>query len=198
MGCVFRLAVATGLAVSDPTAPLRGALASPPHKPRAAVTEPKKFGALLRVIDSFEGQLNTKAALKLLALLFPRPGELRGAEWPEFDLDAAIWNIPAQRTKMRRAHRVPLPSQALAILVDLKHFSGNSQFVFPSIRSRLKPISENTLNAALRRLGYNQYEATAHGFRASASTLLNESGHWHADAIERQLAHVESNDVRRA
>jgi integrase len=120
------------------------------------------------------------------------------AEWSEFDLDAGVWTIPFMRTKMRRAHRTPLSRQAVAILRDLADVSGSSKLVFPGLRTVLRPISENTMNAALRRLGYSQDEATAHGFRATASTLLNESGQWNADAIERQLAHVESNDVRRA
>src|SRR5690606_20777840 len=125
-------------------------------------------------------------------------GELRAAEWVEFDLDRAIWVIPGVRTKMRRPHRVPLSKQAVDILEGLRVVSGHGKLLFPSIRSTERPISDNTLNAALRRLGYSKEEATAHGFRASASTLLNECRKWHIDAIERQLAHVESNDVRRA
>ncbi len=198
IGCVFRFAIATGCAEVDPTFPLRGALATPVTVPRAAVTDPKAFGALLRAIDGFDGQLTTLAALKLMALAFPRPGELRAAEWSEFEFEAAVWTIPAARTKMRRAHRVPLTRQALTVLAELRRMTGNGRLVFPSVRTGLKPISENTLNAALRRLGYSKEEATSHGFRASASTLLNESGKWHPDAIERQLAHIESNNVRRA
>jgi integrase len=198
IGCVFRFAIATGRADIDPTFSLRGALAKPAPTPRAAITEPKAFGALLRAIDGFDGQPTTMAALRLMALLFPRPGELRAAEWAEIDFDKAVWTIPASRTKMRRAHRVPLSRQALDILAELKGITGRGRLVFPSVRTGLKPISENTLNAALRRLGYTKEQATSHGFRASASTLLNESGRWHPDAIERQLAHVENNDVRRA
>jgi integrase len=197
IGAVFRYAIATARAETDPTVALQGALATPTVKPRAAVTDPKAFGALLRAIDSFHGQKTTQAALKLMALLFPRPGELRLAQWPEFDLEAAIWTIPAARTKMRRQHRVPLTPQAIKILEDLRPITGGGNLVFPGVRSAFQPMSENTLNAALRYLGYGQDDATAHGFRASASTLLNESGLWGADAIERQLAHVESNDVRR-
>ena len=133
-----------------------------------------------------------------MALLFPRPGELRGAEWSEFDLDKAVWTIPASRTKMRRPHRVPLPQQALTVLKSLQPITGRSRLVFPGARTVQRSISETTLNAALRRLGYSRDEATAHGFRASASTLLNESGNWSVDAIERQLGHIEGNDVRRA
>lgn len=198
IGSVFRYAVATARADNDPTFALRGALTTPVVKPRAAVTDPRAFGALLRAIDGFDGQPTTRAALKLMALLFPRPGELRMAEWAEFDLDAAVWTIPAIRTKMRRAHRVPLSRQAVAILKALGEVTGNGRLVFPCVRTVARPISENTLNAALRRLGYSKDQATAHGFRATASTLLNESGKWNADAIERQLAHVENNDVRRA
>lgn len=198
IGSVFRYGVATARAENDPTFALRGALTAPVVKPRAAVTDPRAFGALLRAVDGFEGQPTTRAALKLMALLFPRPGELRMAEWSEFDLDAAVWTIPAARTKMRRPHRVPLTRQAVATLTELGEVTGNGKLVFPSVRTVMRPISENTLNAALRRLGYTTDQATAHGFRATASTLLNESGKWNADAIERQLAHVENNAVRRA
>lgn len=198
IGCVFRYGVATARAEDDPTLALRGALTTPIVTPRAAVTEPKAFGALLRAIDGFDGQPTTRAALKLMALLFPRPGELRMAEWSEFDLDSSLWTIPAARTKMRRPHRVPLSRQATRILKELGEITGKGKLVFPCVRTVARPISENTLNAGLRRLGYAKDQATAHGFRATASTLLNESGKWNADAIERQLAHVENNDVRRA
>jgi integrase len=133
-----------------------------------------------------------------MALAFPRPGELRFAEWNEFDLGAAIWSIPAEHTKMRRPHRVPLAPQAIMILRDLRIITGRGGFVFPSIRTFREPLSEVTMNAALRRLGYSKEEMTPHGFRATASTLLNESGKWSSDAIERQLAHLEQNEVRRA
>jgi integrase len=198
IGSVFRYAVATARAENDPTFALKGALTTPVVKPRAAITDPRAFGALLRAIDGFDGQPTTHAALKLSALLFPRPGELRMAEWSEFDFEHAVWTVPAARMKMRRPHRSPLPRQAVATLKELHAVTGNSKLVFPCVRTVLRPLSENTLNAALRRLGYSQDEATAHGFRATASTLLNESGKWHSDAIERQLAHVESNNVRRA
>lgn len=198
IGAVFRYAVATARAQVDPTAPLLGALTAPTVTPRAAVTDPKAFGGLLRAIDGYGGQKTTKAALKLMALLFPRPGELRASQWSEFDLEAAVWTIPAERTKMRRAHRVPLAPQVIVILEDLHAITGGGAFVIPGVRTVRQPMSENTFNAALRSLGYSQDEATAHGFRASASTMLNESGLWSADAIERQLAHVENNNVRRA
>jgi integrase len=198
IGTVFRYAIATARADNDPTFALRGALTTPKVKPRAAVTNPKAVGALLRAVWGYEGQPVTKAALQLMAYLFPRPGELRLAEWPEFDFEAGVWSIPAQRMKMRRPHKVPLPSQAIAILTQLRDISGHGMLVFPSVWSQARPISDNTLNAALRRLGYSKDDATAHGFRATASSLLNESGLWHADAIERQLAHEDGDAVRRA
>jgi integrase len=198
IGAVCRYAIATARAQTDPTLPLRGALTSHAVKPMAAIADAKAFGALLRAIDGFAGQRTTRDGLKLMALLFPRPGELRGAEWAEFDLDAGVWTIPAPRTKMRREHRVPLAPQAIAILRDLTSVTGSGAFVLPCVRTVRRPMSENTLNAALRRLGYAQDEMTSHGFRATASTLLNESGRWSADAIERELGHVEGNEVRRA
>ena len=198
IGSVIRYAIATCRAENDPTIALQRALTTRTHKPRAAQTDVTGFGRLLRSIEAFTGQPSTHAALRLMALLFPRPGELRMAEWPEFDLDAAIWTIPAERTKMRREHRKPLPRQAVAILRDLHALTGNHPLVFPSVRTWRRPISENTLNAALRRLGYGKDEATAHGFRATASTLLNESGKWNPDAIEREQGRIESNEVRRA
>ncbi|PHJ94369.1 tyrosine-type recombinase/integrase, partial [Nostoc linckia] len=134
----------------------------------------------------------------LMALLFQRPGELRFAERPEFDLGEAVWTIPASRMKMRREHAVPLPRQALTLLKNLRETHDRSPLLFPSLRSASRPISEVTMNAALRRLGYAKHEMTPHGFRAAASTLLNESGKWSRDAIERALAHQEQNAVRRA
>jgi integrase len=198
ISCVFRYAIATARATQDPTYALRGALTTPQTQHRAAITDPEALGALLRAIDGFDGQPTTKAALKLMALLFPRPGELRFAEWKEFDLTNREWIIPAAHTKMRRQHRVPLPAQAVIVLQNLHRITGKGLLVLPSVRTIREPISENTLNAALRRLGYSKDEMTSHGFRAAASTLLNESGKWSADAIERQLAHVEGNEVRRA
>lgn len=198
IGVVFRYAMATARAESDPTSALRGALTAPTVTHRAAITSAAELGALLRALDTFDGQPTTRAALLLLPLLFPRPGELRAAEWSEFDLDGAVWTIPAERMKMRRPHRSPLPRQAVEILRGLHPITGRGRLVFPSVRTVLRPISENTLNAAFRRMGYGKDEVTAHGFRATASTLLNESGQWNADAIERQLAHVDADTVRRA
>lgn len=198
IGQVFRYAIATARAENDPTFALRGALTAPVVSHRAAITTAKEFGGLLRAVDGFEGQPTTKAALQLMALLFPRPGELRMAEWKEFDLDAAEWLIPAKRTKMRKPHRMPLPQQAMTILKALHKLTGQGALVFPSLRSSRRPISENTMNAALRRMGFSKDEMTAHGFRAAASTLLNESGLWAPDVIERALAHQDADEIRRA
>ena len=198
-GEVFRYAIATARAENDPTFGLRGALISPKLEHRAAITDSGGFKALIRAIWSFEGSTpSTRAGLQLMALLYPRPGELRLADWSEFDLDKAIWTIPATRTKMRREHKKPLSKAALAVLEQQRQYVGGAGLVFPSELSKGKPISENTLNGALRRLGFSKDEMTSHGFRASASSLLNESGKWHPDAIEAELAHVGTDQVRRA
>jgi integrase len=199
VGAVFRFAIATGRAERDPTAgDLRGALITPTVTHRATIVEPNAVGALLRVIDGFEGHASARYALRLAPLVFVRPGELRKAEWAEFKLADAEWRIPAAKMKMRRPHRVPLASQTLAILRELQEATGGSKYLFPSVRSWHRPISDNTLNAALRRLGYDKTELTVHGLRSTASVMLNESGKWHADAIERQLAHQEANEIRGA
>ncbi|MEI4481156.1 MULTISPECIES: tyrosine-type recombinase/integrase [unclassified Phyllobacterium] len=198
IGQVFRYAIATARAENDPTGGLRGALTTPIVTHRPAFTERKAFGGLLRAIWGYEGSAETKAALMLMAYLYPRPGELRQAEWREFDLEQAVWTIPASRTKMRREHRKPLPKQALVILSDLHKLNGDGKLAFPSIKSRLRPISDNTMNGALRRLGFTGDEVTSHGFRATASTLLNESGKWSPDAIEAELAHIGADQVRKA
>lgn len=198
IGAVFRYAIATGAGETDPTYALRDALIRPQVTPRAAITDPKALGGLLRAIEKFEGQTTTRIALQLLALLAQRPGELRHARWDEFDLVGAVWSIPADRMKMRRPHRVPLPHAALELLEELHSLTGSGSLLFPSLRSLQRPMSENTLNGALRRLGYAGDEMTAHGFRATFSTNANESGLWNPDAIERALAHVEANEVRRA
>jgi integrase len=183
-GTVFRYAVATGRAERDPSADLRGALTAPRVNHRSTIVDPTAIGALLRAIESFDGQPTTKAALRLAPLVFVRPGELRHAEWTEIDFAAAQWRIAAAKMKMRRPHRVPLSRQALAIIRELQTVSGGVRWLFPSVRSVTRPISENTLNAALRRLGYGPEEMTTHGFRAMASTRLNEIGRWNPDAIE--------------
>lgn len=194
---VFRYAVATGRAERDPAADLRGAI--PPQKQvhRASISDPVRIGELLRAIDGYDGSPITKAGLQLAALTFVRPGELRKAEWTEFDLDGAEWRIPAVRMKMSEQHIVPLAKQAVVILKELQKETGAGHLVFPGARTNGRPMSENTLNAALRRLDYGRDEMTAHGFRSMASTLLNEQG-WHRDAIERQLAHAERDGVRAA
>ncbi|MGH6885504.1 MAG: tyrosine-type recombinase/integrase, partial [Geminicoccales bacterium] len=196
-GQVFRFAVATGRAVRDPAADLRGALVTVRGSHFASITEPKAIGALLRAIGGYQGTHIVRCALRLAPLTFVRPGELRAAEWPEFDLDAAEWRIPAERMKMRAIHLVPLSAQAVGILRELRPLTGTGRYVFPGERTPTRPMSENTVNAALRRLGYSKDEMTGHGFRSMASTLLNEQG-WHRDAIERQLAHGERDAVRAA
>jgi integrase len=197
-GIVFRYAIATGRAERDPSLDLRGALTTPKVVHRAALVDPVEIGALLRAIDNYDGLPLTKLALKLAPLVFVRPGELRKAEWTEFDLERAEWRIPAAKMKMRRPHRVPLSKQALAIVRDLQPFRRDGRWLFPSVPSISRPMSENTLNGALRRLGYSKEQMTAHGFKGMASTRLNEMCCWNPDAIERQLAHQESDDVRRA
>jgi integrase len=197
-GMVFRYAIATGRAERDPSMDLRGALTTPRVSHRATIVDPTGIGALLRAIEGFDGQPTTQAALRLAPYVFVRPGELRQAEWAEFDLDGAVWSIPAKKIKMRRPHRVPLARQSLAILRELKEITGSGRWLFPSVRTSARPISENTMNAALRRLGYGSEEMCIHGFLGMASTLLNEMGRWNPDAIERQLAHQEANAVRRA
>lgn len=196
-GQVFRYAIATGRATRDPSADLRGALAPIVRTSRAAITDPAKMGALLRDVEGYTGQFTTRCALRLAPYLFVRPGELRHAEWNEIDLDGALWRIPAHKTKMREAHIVPLAPQAIAVMRELQPLTGRGRYLFPSLRSPREPMSENTVNAALRRLGYDKATMTGHGFRAMASTRLNEMG-WSPDVIERQLAHAERNKVRAA
>jgi integrase len=198
IGQVFRYAIASAKAVNDPTYGLKGALTAPVVTHRPALTEKMSFGKLLHAVWTYEGTAETIAALKLMAYLFPRPGELRQAEWREFDLDGAVWTIPALRTKMRREHKKPLSKHAIRILKELHEWTGDGKLAFPSIHSRLRPMSENTLNGALRRMGFSKNEVTAHGFRASASTLLNEINKWSSDAIEAELAHVGADKIRRA
>ena len=196
-GRVFRYAVATGRAQHDVAADLKNALAPVKSRNFASVTEPARVGELLRAIDGYSGQPIPALALKLAPLVFVRPGELRGAEWCEFDLEGAEWRIPAARLKMREQHIVPLSRQAVAILRELQILTGSGRYVFPSLLSADRPMSDNTINAALRRLGYGSDEQTGHGFRSMASTLLNEQG-FSPDVIELQLAHQERNKVRAA
>lgn len=197
IGQILRYAVATGRAERDLTADLRGALTPATTKNHASITDPTRVGELLQAIEGYVGQPTTAAALKLAALTFVRPGELRGAEWREINLDAAEWRISANRTKMRTEHVVPLAPQAVAILRELEPLTGGGKYVFPSLLGAHRSMSENTVNTALRRLGYSNEEMTGHGFRSLASTLLNEQG-FHPDVIELQLAHKERNKVRAA
>lgn len=198
VGQVFRFAVSNQITKSDPTRDLRGALANRKPKHLAAILEPKRVGELMRAIDAFQGQPLTHIALKLSAYVFVRPGELRKAEWSEIDLEGAVWRIPASKMKGRLEHAVPLATQSVALLRDARVLTEGNGYVFPSMRSRKVPMSENTVNASLRRLGFGGDEMTAHGFRAMASTLLNESGKWSPDAIERALAHKDKDQVRAA
>ena len=196
-GRVFRYAVATGRAERDPSRDLGGALAPVREKHLASITDPDEVGALLRAIDAYEGSWITRCALRLAPLVFVRPGELRAAQWAEFDFEKAEWRIPAERMKMRVQHIVPLSTQAISVLQDLRQLTGRFALAFPGVRSRFRPMSENTVTAALRRMGYSGEDMTGHGFRSMASTLLNEQG-WNRDAIERQLAHGERDAVRAA
>jgi len=189
-GQVFRYAVATGRAERDPATDLRGALPQPQEKHRAAITEPRKAGELLRAIDGYQGSFVVKCALRFLPLVFTRPGELRHAEWSEIDFENAEWNIPAGKMKMREPHLVPLSKQAIEILMELKELTGASRYCFPSGRSFDRPMSDNALVAALRRMGFEKSEMTAHGFRAMARTILDEVLQVRSDFIEHQLAHA--------
>lgn len=194
-GQVFRYAVATGRAKRNSAADLVGALSPVIKSSFATITEPEKIAQLLRAMDGYQGSFITQCALKLAPLVFVRPGELRKAEWSEIDFEAEQWVIPAERMKMREKHIVPLSRQALAILKELEALTGSGQYIFPGARTNGRPMSENTVNAALRRLGYTKDDMTGHGFRHMASTLLNEQG-WNRDAIERQMAHGERNSIR--
>lgn len=189
-GQIFRYAVAEGSAERDVTADLRGALAVRRTVHLAAITEPAKVGALLRAIHGYSGHPVTVAALKLAPLLFVRPGELRHAEWSEIDFDAAEWRIPGTKMKMGADHIVPLATQAVEVLAELQKLTGRARYVFPSVRTGARPMSENTINAALRGMGYSSDMHTAHGFRATARTILDEVQGERVDLIEHQLAHA--------
>jgi integrase len=198
-GQVFRYAVAHGRAERDPAADLRGALAPVKVTNRAAITDPARVGALLRAIDGYQGQPSTAYALKLAPLVFVRPGELRKARWGEFTLEGKepVWRIPAERMKMGEEHLVPLSAQAVSLLQELAAITGPDGYLFPSLCSKARPISDVAMIAALRRMDFGKEEMTPHGFRAMASTLLNEQG-YPPDVIELQLAHAERNEVRAA
>lgn len=196
VGQVLRYAVATARAERDVTVDVRGALPAPDERHHATILEPAKVGALLRALDGYDGGVLVRAALRLTPLVFVRPGELRAAEWSEFHGDT--WMIPAERMKMRAAHVVPLSSQALAIVGHLRRFTGGGRFLFPSPRSSDRPISNNTVNAALRTLGYGHDDITAHGFRAMARTILDETLRFPPHLIEHQLAHQVRDPLGRA
>lgn len=193
---VFRYAAATGRGESDPTAILKGAMIAPKTKHHAAILEPAKLGELLRSIDSYSGHAITRLAMQVSPHVMARPGEIRKSTWSEFDLEKAVWKIPAERMKMRRPHEVPLSRQVIAYLEELYSLTGPEGFVFPAFHTFKRPLSENTVNQCFRRMGYAVGEVTAHGLRTSASTLLNECGKWTPDAIERSLAHADSNSIR--
>lgn len=198
IGQVFRYAIVTGRADKDPTPALKGALTTVKTRHHSAITDPQKVGGLMRSIDGYNGTLVVKCALKLAALLFVRPGELRNAEWAEIDFDSEQWSIPAERMKMGEAHLVPLSRQALDVLKELHPLTGRGRLVFPGERSRERPMSENSVNAALRYMGYSQEQMTGHGFRAMARTILDEVLSVRPDFIEHQLAHAVKDPNGRA
>jgi integrase len=193
---VFRYAVATGRAEVDPTSVLRGALVTPKVKHHSAIIDPMALGELLRSIDAYSGHLITRIAMQISPHVMARPGELRQAEWQEFNRERAVWTIPPERMKMRRPHSVPLSRQVIDRLKELHALTGPTGFVLPAFHTSRRPLSENTINQAFRRMGYAVGEVTAHGLRTTASTLLNESGKWSPDAIERSLAHADPNLIR--
>ncbi len=192
---IYRYAIATGRADRNIAGDLRGTLAAVATTHFAAITESDQIGALLRAIDGYQGQPSVMYALRIAPYVFVRPGELRGAQWSEIDFQSAIWVIPETRMKMGRPHTVPLSKQVLIILKELQEITGEGDLLFPGLRSQSRPISDNSLNAALRRLGYAKTEMTAHGFRTMASTRLHEMG-MDTDDIELQLAHLDRNQIR--
>lgn len=197
IGRVFRYAIATARAQIDPTFPLRGALQRHVPTSHPAVTEIKEVGGLMRAISGYKGWPSLRAVLMIQAYCFARPGETRMMEWSEVDTENAIWSIPAAKAKMRRPHDVPLSRQALEVIAEMRTLGGRPRFVFPSMMSGKQLLSENSMNSALRRMGYTHEQHTAHGFRSMASTLLNESRLFHPDVIETQLAHRDANTIRR-
>jgi integrase len=188
-GQVFRYAVASGRAERDPSSDLRGALPPVKVKHFAAITEPGSLAMILRAFEGCEATIPVRCALRLMPLLFVRPGELRKAEWAEFDLDNARWNIPAERMKLRVPHIVPLSRQAVAILLELSPLTGQGKFVFPNARSSTQPMSDNAILSAMRSMGIPKDATTGHGFRATARTILDEVLGVRTDLIEHQLAH---------
>ncbi len=196
-GEVFRYGIVTDKCERDITQDLKGALIPSVPQNMAAITDPDKVGALLRVIDSYKGDAITRAALKLTPYVMLRPGEIRCAEWSEIDLEKKQWKIPADKMKMRRPHIIPLSNQVIEILNEIHKLTGRWKYIFPSLRSKDRPMSNNTVNAALRRMGYTTEDMTAHGFRGMASTLLHENG-FETAHIEVQLAHAERNKVKAA
>jgi len=196
-GAIFRFGIASALTDKDPTFNLLGAIKPPTPKHHPGITDPARLGELLRAMDDYRGNLLVRFALRFLPLIFVRPGELTRWRWEEIDQGKNMWTIPAPKMKMRLPHVVPLARQCLDLLGELEAFSGPAGFLFPNIRHRDRPMSENTLNAALRAMGFGPDEVVAHGFRTTASTLLNERG-YRPDLIERQLSHVEKNAVRGA
>lgn len=195
---VFRYAVQTGRASNDPAELLKGALLSPKVQHYAAILDPDELSALLKAIDAYSGYPSTRLALQIAPHVFLRPGELRQADWSEIDLQKCVWEIPASRMKARKPHKIPLSAQVVRLLADSRSISDRTGFVFPAFHKNRLPLSENTLNQALRRMGFSKEMMTAHGFRSTASTMLNESGLWHPDVIERALAHADRDQVRAA
>ena len=198
IGRVFRYAIATARAENDPTSALRGALQRHTPTSHSAITDQLELGGLMRAIYGYDGWVSLVAALKLQAMCFARPGETRTMEWQELNLATALWTIPASKAKMRRDHQTPLARQAVSIISEIRELGLPGTYVFPSMMSGKKVLSENSMNSALRRMGVGGHEHTAHGFRSTASTILNESGEFSADAIEAQLAHLDARAVRRA
>jgi integrase len=192
---IFIHAIACGLIENNPANDIVKALQVVQVKHLPAITKPVEVGELMRAIDGFQGTFVVECALKLLPYVFVRPGELRKAEWSEIDLKNCLWTIPVQRMKMKREHLVPLSKQALKILNNIHPLTGDGKYIFPSVRTDTNPLSNNTLNVALRRLGYSKEQMCAHGFRTTASTNLHEMG-WKSEVVERQLAHVDKNAIR--
>jgi integrase len=196
-GEVFRYGIHTDRCDRDPTQDLKGVLVPKKNKHMATITAPEKVGELLRAIDGYQGDFTTQCALSLAPYVMLRPGEIRHAEWAEVSFDKKQWKIPADKMKMSRPHIIPLSNQVIAILKTIEPVTGQGKYIFPSLRSTNRPMSENTLNAALRRLGFTKEEMTSHGFRSMASTLLHENG-FKSDVIEIQLAHAERNKIKAA